>query len=97
MANILTAEYFEPHIGKSCRLGDGAVPLDLVQIERFEHQRANGAARTPFFLILRGPAGNVLPEGFYSVEIGDGPALELYVIPTMTPVRDHQNYQIVFN
>jgi hypothetical protein len=38
-----------------------------------------------------------LPEGLYPVEFADGPTFVLYVIPILTPARNHQEYQVVFN
>jgi len=97
MTEMPTAEFFEPHIGKSCRLGEAPVTLNLVQVERYEHLKPAGSARTPFLVLLSGPKQPVVPEGFHRVAIEDGPSLELYVIPILTPGRDHQHYQIVFN
>jgi hypothetical protein len=48
-------------------------------------------------LIFRGPAGDLLREGLYVLEVEGGPSFELYVIPVHTPARDRQDYQAAFN
>ena len=53
--------------------------------------------RQPFIVIFRGPPGDVLPEGMRELHIEDGPSFKLYIIPVLTPQRDRQNYQSVFN
>jgi len=47
--------------------------------------------------MFRGPPGDVLPEGMRELHIEGGPSFTLYVIPVLTPQRDRQNYQSVFN
>lgn len=56
-----------------------------------------GTPREPFSLILRGPPGDVLPEGLYNVSVADGPDFELYINPIHTAARDRQDYQVAFN
>ncbi len=93
----LTADDFAGHIGSVIRIDTSGIDLVLERIDQPNFAGWEQTARQPFSLILRGPQAPVLPEGLYSVEVGDGPALALYVIPIFTPARDHQDYQIVFN
>jgi hypothetical protein len=96
---LLTPEHFLPHVNKTVRV-DGwphALTLTRVDIRKLEEWEQEVVQRQPFILILRGPRDDVLPEGFRELQIEGGPSFKLYVIPVMTPQRDRQNYQIVFN
>jgi Domain of unknown function (DUF6916) len=93
----LTAEVFDVFVGKAFRPAGADLSLRLTTIDRREVPGWDAAARKPFSLILRGPRSSVLPEGFYTVAIDEGPVLTLYVIPILTASDDHQDYQIVFN
>jgi hypothetical protein len=99
MTEQLTPETFLPHVNKAFRVKGGRHVLTLtrVDIRRLEEREAAGVRRLPFTLIFRGPAGDVLREGLYKLEIEGGPTVELYVIPVQTFARDRQDYQAVFN
>jgi len=77
MADILTAEYFAPHVGKALRPAGQHRVLTLVKLDAREHPGWDAAPRKPFSLILRGAPGDVLPEGLYTCTIDDGPGVEL--------------------
>jgi hypothetical protein len=53
--------------------------------------------RQPFNLIFRGPADDVMAEGFCTLAVDGGPSFDLYIIPIHTPSQDCQNYQVAFN
>lgn len=93
----LAAEDFTPYLGKILRAEGCGVELVLTAIDRAAYRGWEKAARPPFSLILRGPAGTILPEGLYRMAIEDGPVLPLYVIPVFTAAGGHQDYQVVFN
>ena len=93
----LTADDFIPYVGRKLRPAETEFDLTFVTIDRREFPGWGAATRQPFSLILRGPRRPVLPEGFYPIEIEDGPTVTLYVIPILTAARDHQDYQVVFN
>ena len=98
-AGVADAGAFLPHVNKIVRV-DGwhhTLTLTRVDIRKLEEWEKEVVSRQPFMLILRGPHGDVLPEGFRELTIEDGPSFKLYVIPVFTPQRDRQNYQIVFN
>ena len=97
MDEPLTADHFAPHIDKVFRVKDGAHALVLTQIDRIEQWKPGPGQRRPFILIFRGDPGNVLMEGLYTLEVEDGPAFELYVMPIQTSARDRQDYQAAFN
>jgi hypothetical protein len=96
---LLTVEQFLPHVNKIVRV-DGwhhTLTLTRVDIRKLEEWEKEVVSRQPFMLILRGPRGDVLPEGFRDMQIEDGPSFHLYVIPILTPQTDRQNYQVIFN
>jgi hypothetical protein len=99
MADLLKAEHFLPHVDKIFRVKGGHLALILVRVDR--PRREDGELgighRQPFNLIFRGPPGDLLHEGLYTLDVEDGPSFELYVIPIHTTARDCQNYQAPFN
>src|SRR5262245_38744420 len=99
MNEPLTPEHFLAHVNKTLRVkgSEHALTLERVEQRRMEEWETSEGLRQPFNLIFRGPPGNVLREGLYTLEVEGGPAFELYVIPIHTPVRDRQNYQAAFN
>jgi hypothetical protein len=95
MIELLTAEHFRPHVDKVFRVqGDGHA-FTLTEVTTAAS--VEGISRQPFSLVFRGPPDNVLPEGFYRLEVDDGPSFELYVMPIHTPAQDRQDYQAAFN
>jgi len=96
---LLTPEDFLPHVDKTVKVKGwhNTLTLSSVDIRKLEQWEKEIVRRQPFILILRGPRGDVLPEGFRDLEIEGGPSCQLYVIPILTPQPDRQNYQIVFN
>jgi hypothetical protein len=99
MTEQLTAEHFRPHLAKVFRPQGGRHSLTLTEVEEkaLSDAQRKFAPRQPFTLIFAGPPGDVLPEGAYTFEIEDGPAVELYVMPIHTLARDRQDYQAAFN
>lgn len=95
MAETLEPKDFEPHVGRAFRVRDGRHVFTLVKVD--VGQAADGWPRQLFNLIFHGPPGDVLPEGFYAVDVEDGPAFELYLMPIQTVARDRQDYQAAFN
>lgn len=99
MAEPLTAEHFRPHIDKvfSVQGGRHGLTLAEVQARALTEAESKAISRQPFTLIFRGPPGDVLPEGSYTLEVDGGPSFELYVMPVYTPARNRQDYQAAFN
>ncbi|HEY1935559.1 MAG TPA: hypothetical protein VGG99_26425 [Acetobacteraceae bacterium] len=96
MAEILCAEDFAPFVGKTFQAEGHPHLLTLVTL----HTRTAGGAgtgRASFSLILRGPRGAIVPEGFYRFLADGRQDFELYMIPVQTALPEHQDYQIVFN
>jgi hypothetical protein len=98
MDKVLTAEDFEPHVGKTFRFKGTRHAFPLDHIHRDDRPRPPGLKRQPFILIFRGPKeADVLPEGPYMCSIEGGPSFSIYVMPIFTPQPDRQDYQAVFN
>lgn len=96
---LLSRAVFDPHVKKVFRVKGGHHALTLHQIDarRIEDFEADLRMREPFNLIFRGPPGDVLKEGLYTLEVEDGPSFELYLIPIYTPFPTRQDYQASFN
>ncbi len=96
---LLTPEHFLPHVNKAVHVSGWHHTLTLtrVDVRKLEEWEKEIARRQPFMLILRGPRGDVLPEGMRDLKIEDGPSFKLYIMPGMTPQSDRQNYQVIFN
>jgi hypothetical protein len=99
MAEDLTPNDFQPHLGKTFRVREGRHALALAAIERGRPEEAARAPglREPFNLIFRGPPCDLLAPGLYTMETDGGTAFALYVMPIHTPARDRQDYQAAFN
>ena len=99
MAEPLNPEHFLPHVNKVFRVNGGrhALTLTRVDMRRLQEWEAKIVPRRPFNLIFRGPPGDVLREGMYTLDIDGGPSFDLYVMPVFTPMRGHQDYQSSFN
>ena len=99
MSELLKPEDFTPHVNKPFRVRAGRHELILMAVEQrqLEPWETVMPLREPFNLIFSGPPGDVLPQGLYTLEVEEGPAFELYVIPIHTPGRQRQNYQSAFN
>jgi hypothetical protein len=102
MSELLTLvpDDFTPHVGKVFHARNTSHALTLTRVEQrqlAEWENRELGLRQPFNLIFRGPPGDVLAEGMYTMDVEGGPSFELYMIPIHTPQRDRQNYQSAFN
>jgi hypothetical protein len=97
MGEQLKAENFMPHVDKAFHVVGGRHALTLTAVEAVRMPGWEAPPRAPFNLIFRGPPGDVLAEGLYTLEVEGGPSFQLYVIPIHTPDRTRQDYQSVFN
>jgi hypothetical protein len=98
MTVMLTPDDFRPHVNKTVRVRGGHHAFTLTKVDAPDFGPSTpGARRSPFNLLFTGPPNDLLREGFYTLEVDDGPSFELYVIPIYTPVRDRQDYQAPFN
>ena len=102
----LTAETFDPLVGATFTLADdadGRLDLRLGAVSRRPEARYTHDARTPFSLILHGPAERVAASGSYFLCHESLPALPpLLVTPIVDPEapcdesgRQMVSYQIV--
>lgn len=95
----VTADHFLPHVDKDFRIPGWLHPMTLTTVES-RNPRASGSdrgLRKPFTLIFRGPPEEVMREGFYTLQVDDGPWFNLYIMPIHTEQADRQDYQAVFN
>ena len=97
MTDRPTAEMFAPHVGKEFRPSGQPHVLVLVSIDAKSGPGWESASQAPFSILLRGPRGDVLPEGYYVFAIEGGNDADFYIAPIYTPNRAHQDYQAVFN
>jgi len=97
MDEPITHERFSPHVGKRFGFQGHHVTLLLRSVDPQPGFAPPNAERVPFTLIFEGPAGDILPAGYYQATVQDGSVFELYVTPIHTPARDRQDYQAVFN
>jgi hypothetical protein len=98
MVEVLRHEIFAPHINKTVQFRGwhGALRLASVTLAP-DQNNAPTNTRPAFTVIFHGPRQDILPEGFYTADIEDGPSLEFYISPIHTPAPDRQEYQAVFN
>jgi hypothetical protein len=94
MADELTAETFQPLVGRTFKVRDGRHAFALAEVEVEVEQP--GFARRPFTLVFRGEPHDVLPEGMYALDAETGEGFDLYLMPIHTPAPGRQDYQAVF-
>lgn len=97
MTETLTHEHFQPHVNKNFRFKGRSQVLRLDHIQVEDHPPLPHLTYKAFTLFFRGPRDDVLPEGFYTVTVEDGPSFDFYIIPIHTAARDRQEYQAVFS
>lgn len=97
MTSFLQREDFAPHLNKLFRFEGRHHALRLAAIDVSDLPHSPERTHKPFTLIFHGPRQEVMPEGFYAVEVEDGTRFDLYVMPIHTMAQDHQEYQAAFN
>jgi hypothetical protein len=97
MSDVLTARDFVAHVGKTVTPKGQHRVLTIVSVNTTKWPGWDSMQREPFVLILRGPPGDILPEGSYEAVVEGGPEFTLYITPIHTVARDRQDYQVVFN
>lgn len=95
MPENVTADHFQPHVDKNFRVPGWPHPMRLTAVERRTAQTRG--RQESFTLIFRGPPQEIMREGFYTLQLDDGPWFNLYIMPIHTVQRDRQDYQAVFN
>lgn len=97
MTEPLTAQHFLPHVDKTFSVTGGRHALTLTSVDAGPAVPPETGLRQPFNVIFRGPPGDVLAEGMYTLAAEGGPSFDLYVIPIHTPDGTRQDYQAAFN
>jgi hypothetical protein len=97
MAN-LTLETFASVMRQSfdLTLGEGSLPLTLVEVQPLPVTPFPGMIRAPFSLLFRNPSQVVLPQKLYGLKNASLGRLEIFLVPV---ARDREGvlYQAVFN
>ncbi len=94
MADEMTAETFQPLLGRTFKVRGGRHAFALAEVDVGDEQP--GLVRRPFTLIFRGEPHDVLAEGMYALDAEGGDGFELYLMPIHTPAQGRQDYQAVF-
>ena|ERR1700742_360296 len=94
----LTAESFQPYVGKQAHFAGTEHTLRLDRVEVFKGPIPPGGKFQPFIVIFQGPQRNdYLQSGIYDCEIEDGPIYNLYVSPMQSETPGLFEYQAIFN
>jgi hypothetical protein len=95
---FLTAEYFQPHVGKSAFFKGTRHTLKLDRIEVQPGPPPPGRASSSFIVIFQGPpVQDYLQSGIYDCEIEGGPTVNIHVAPMQTETPGFHEYQAIFN
>jgi hypothetical protein len=96
--DYLTAESFQPHVGKKAHFAGTEHTLKLDRVEVFNGAIPPGGKFQPFIVIFQGPPRNdYLPSGIYDCEIEDGPVFNIHVTPMQSETLGYFEYQAIFN
>jgi hypothetical protein len=94
----LTAESFQPHVGKNAHFKGTHHTLKLDRVEVQPGPVPPGRPFAPFIAIFQGPpVQDYLKSGIYDCEIEDGPTFNIYVAPMQTETPGLHEYQAIFN
>ena len=95
----VTADDFRPHIDRDFRIPGWPHPMKLAAVDTggTKGGPVEGLRRESFNLIFRGPPGEIMREGFYTLQLEGGPWFNLYIMPIQTAGSDRQDYQALFN
>jgi hypothetical protein len=97
MDEALAHEHFAPYVGRRFSFEGHHVTLTLASVTANPQFAIPGSPKVPFTLIFHGPAGDILPEGYYRTTIEDGPVMAFHIMPIHTPAPGQQDYQAVFS
>lgn len=94
----MTAETFQPHVGKKAHFAGTEHTLTLDRVEIYPGPIPPGGKIQPFIVIFQGPQRNdYLRPGIYDCEIEDGPTLNLHVSPMQSETPGVFEYQAIFS
>lgn len=95
MTKPLTKEDFVPHIGKAFHFEGSETALILDRI--IDYPPHPGQERAPFVAVFTGPPQPVVSDGIYDARVDTGETLCFAMQPMLTPTRERQDYQAIFN
>jgi len=94
----LTAESFQPYVGKQAHFEGTVHTLKLDRVEVYQGERPPGSKFQPFIVIFQGPQRNdYLQPGIYDCQIEDGPVFNIHVTPMQSETAGLFEYQAIFN
>jgi hypothetical protein len=93
----LTAEDFEPWVGRKVRVGTIPEPVEITLASIMRRNRPLGIdVRPPFSLLFEAPLEVYLIDGTYEFDCGKG-GPHAILITQLQPLADRRQYEAVFN
>ena len=95
---FLTAESFQPYVGKKAHFAGTEHTLKLDRVEVSTGPIPPGGKYQPFIVIFQGPqTQEYLRSGVYDCEIEDGPVYNIHVTPMQSETPGLFEYQAIFS
>jgi hypothetical protein len=94
---LLTAEDFQPYVGKIFLVDAQPQPLELRLEKILRRSRDEVVARQPFMLIFTSAWTALLMAAHYRMQPEGGEPVEMYINPTQTAPGERRFYHAVFN
>lgn len=98
MADLITIELFEPHVGTSfwVEFPNGKkVELRLVRAAKVMESEAARLPRHPFSLFFIGPKAFLLPQATYHITHAQVEAMDIFIVPVAEDAQTY-TYEAVF-
>jgi hypothetical protein len=98
VANKLTCEDFEPHLGSGFTIVDEDVPqltLTLIEAKQLKPMQNIELPRQPFALLFEAPAP-LLPQRIYNFSHDEMGQREIFIVP-IAKVENGFQYEAIFN
>lgn len=97
MLDKLTADDFKPYLNTTFRIQlgpeDDPLAVKLVEVTALNQK---GPRQQSFSLIFQGPPDYYLPQRIYTVEHGELPPLDIFLVP-IRPDKEGMRVQAIFN
>ena len=95
---LLTAESFQPYVGKKAHFAGTEHTLKLDRVEVGNDLIPPGGLIQPFIVIFQGPPRNdYLRPGIYDCQIEDGPVFNFHISPMQSETPGLFEYQAIFS
>ncbi len=93
---LLSAEDFEPWVGRSVRLATVPHPIEVTLLRIARKPLQPGLEREPFVLYFQSPPDVILIDATYEMDCGKGGPHNI-CISQKRPYTDRRIYEAVFN